>query len=130
MCILVPVLLWHFICTNYLQWCRKYSFFAILDFALYLVQIWHMTKNFLSELHLVKVLFGKNLGKNLKALKSPQPCKEINTIFYHLNIFQGLIFNRISCRSVSSNISLVVWDEFSEQHQYQIIKKAQYLMPK
>ena len=26
-----------------------------------------------------------------KAIKNPQPCKEINTLFYHQDIFQGLI---------------------------------------
>ena len=29
--------------------------------------------------------------ENLKAIKKPQPCKEIYTPFYHLDIFQGLI---------------------------------------
>ena len=29
--------------------------------------------------------------KNLKAIRNPQTCKEINKLFHHLDIFQGLI---------------------------------------
>ena len=31
--------------------------------------------------------------KKFKAIKNPQPCKEINIPFYHLDIYQGLIFS-------------------------------------
>ena len=37
-----------------------------------------------SERSVLKVL-------KIEKLKNSQPCKEINTLFYHLDIFQGLI---------------------------------------
>ena len=47
-----------------------------------------------------------------KAIKNPQPCKEINTLFYHLDIFQGVI-SPFSIGSLSevkqANIAWSVW---------------------
>ena len=41
--------------------------------------------------HQSRFVESKLKVKNLKALKNPQPCKEINTIYYNLDIFKGLI---------------------------------------
>ena len=41
--------------------------------------------------------------------KNPQPCKEINTLFFHLDIFQGLISPFSIGSLVEKNQAILAW---------------------